>query len=450
MAIEIAKDATGLGVTLTLGLSMQVALLIVPLVMILAWFKGIDKMTSGFQGFSVLAFFALTIVTVILTGLIGALVLQVFVIIALATFYIDTVVVFDEEPAYEGRYEEGVQENHQLDKLHAQEDNSGTNVVTGTVNNNEDIHAFLYDDIGDAQRHYDSLIDMSMVKFILQPYKCTVCQQPTSLPLPTQWSQRICTTCQTSLDSDAPLRFLHDIIGKMYAFWISMRREEHCDRIDRIIIPGLPTYIGINKGDPKHKTTLPQITDVLIHTRKGTQAAMRTLLPEQRNLLEEVLLTTKQCHISLTVFTQLFQRLVSAPDTPIATVQELSYNPKGIADVICNSHCVHIVALADARRFAVSLTDRQLGWYPLVVPWEEYRAERVGFVAPDGNGKEFVPDLGYVYARNAYRLRNPQFRLPNEPERNGTLQWIRGLELADEIVGRWEEWLVKEGVVLGI
>ncbi|KAL1592246.1 hypothetical protein SLS60_011323 [Paraconiothyrium brasiliense] len=90
MAIEVAKqDAMDLSVTLTLGRSMQTAFLIVPLTVLLAWCMGIDGMTLEFQGFSIAALCASVIIVTYSNWLTGALLIKVFIIIALAAVYIE-------------------------------------------------------------------------------------------------------------------------------------------------------------------------------------------------------------------------------------------------------------------------------------------------------------------------------------------------------------------------
>jgi hypothetical protein len=234
----------------------------------------------------------------------------------------------------------------------------------------------------------------------------------------------------------------------MYAFWLTLRREELCDRVDKIVLPGLPTHFGFNKGDPQSKTALPDnTTDIHIHNSEtGIGTVPHELSTEQRNLLEEVLLTNMQCHISLLVFNKLIEKVVSTADSPILEVHELAYSPK---HTMCSSHCVHVFTLKDGRRFVVSFTDRQLGWYPLVVPWEEYRASRVESIPRDDDGQWLMFELGYVYEENACALRRPHTLSGDENKRNGALQRIRGLEVADEVVRRWEEWLEKETGVHG-
>lgn len=303
--------------------------------------------------------------------------------------------------------------------------------------------SFVSDDIFGVQSQYSSLISVSGINFILNPGTCTICEDPTPQVPSQRWSQRICQACEEELNSDKPLRYLNEIVAKMYAFWIDLRRKEHCDLVDWLIFPGLPSAMGTKKGNPEHKTRLPEVTDVLIHTKRGTNPVVVTLSPDQRQLLEEVILDKMQCHISILIFTKLLEKLVSDPDSPIKDVKEIAFNPKDVPDVICNSHCVHLVTLNDSRRFAVSLTDRQLGWYPLVSSWQRYHFERVEYFLRDIRGEEYIWDLGRNYASNAKRA-SQDLALPlDEHERNDALQKKRALELADEVIARWEMWCEK-------
>jgi hypothetical protein len=341
----------------------------------------------------------------------------------------------------EATNEDGFQEKYQANTMHAQGESSEA-TGNGSDDNNMGTTMFTYRDFRTIADLYDTVVDVSMVDFIFRPHICTICQKPTFLLLPTHWSQRICDRCQISLSSDASLSFLHEISAKIYAFWLTLRREEFCDRVHKIVLPGLPTHYGFNKGDPENRTTPPDTTNVDIpNSGTGIGTVSHTLSAEQRNLLEEVLLTNQQCHISLLVLKKLIEKIVSATNSPILEVYELSFNPKHI---VCSSHCVYVFKLTDKRRFVVSFTDRQLGWYPLVVPWEEYRTSRIDSIPQDEDGQLLMFELGYVYEENTYVLRRTHSLSKDENKKNGITQRIRGLEMADKVVRRWEEWLEKE------
>lgn len=73
---------------------MQTALMVVPLIVLLAWGMGIDAMTLEFDSFSVAALFvSIIIVTYVVqegksNWLTGALLIKVYVIIALSAFFV--------------------------------------------------------------------------------------------------------------------------------------------------------------------------------------------------------------------------------------------------------------------------------------------------------------------------------------------------------------------------
>ncbi|KAL1592254.1 hypothetical protein SLS60_011331 [Paraconiothyrium brasiliense] len=333
--------------------------------------------------------------------------------------------------------EDIVRSNWQSNELNAYGNDSETTLSESSVKKDTNKKSFSFEDFQAALDSYKAVIDISNVAFILEPFRCTLCQQPTSLPLTTKFSQRMCDSCRITLDADTPLRYLHDIVGEIYVFWLRLRREELCDRIEQVDLPGLPTHLGFIEGSPGNKTTLPTIADVRIHDEAGSALVSHALSAEQRGLLEEVLLTVNQCHISLLVLVQLLKKLVRADaDSPILQVREYCYQPK---HELCYSHCVHTFTLKDGRHFAISFTDRQLGWYPLVVPWAEYLDRCVK--------TESVPnmyDLGHVHMETASELSDPDSIPEDERGANGVLQRERALRVADEVVGRWKEWAKKE------
>ncbi|KAK3679991.1 Vacuolar calcium ion transporter [Recurvomyces mirabilis] len=93
--ITVAKnDKMDMALVLTLERAMQTALMVVPLIVLIAWGMRIDEMTLDFDGFAVASLFAsIIIVTYVVqegrtNWLTGALLLKVFIIISLASFYI--------------------------------------------------------------------------------------------------------------------------------------------------------------------------------------------------------------------------------------------------------------------------------------------------------------------------------------------------------------------------
>ncbi|KAF2123242.1 hypothetical protein BDV96DRAFT_639781 [Lophiotrema nucula] len=94
MSIKTAMlDHMDESIALTLERCMQTALMVVPCVVIIAWCMGIDQMSLEFDGFTTAALFAsIIIVTYVVqegksNWLTGALLIKIYVIIALAAFY---------------------------------------------------------------------------------------------------------------------------------------------------------------------------------------------------------------------------------------------------------------------------------------------------------------------------------------------------------------------------
>ncbi|KAI9727628.1 MAG: hypothetical protein M1828_005856 [Chrysothrix sp. TS-e1954] len=94
--IMASKDEMDISISLTLDRCMQTALLVNPFVILLAWCMGIDSMTLEFGSFAVACLFAsILIVTYVVHGgksdwLVGVLLVKVYIIIALASFYVKT------------------------------------------------------------------------------------------------------------------------------------------------------------------------------------------------------------------------------------------------------------------------------------------------------------------------------------------------------------------------
>ncbi|KAK5110599.1 hypothetical protein LTR85_000976 [Meristemomyces frigidus] len=94
--IKLASlDNMDLALAMTLERAIQTALMIVPLIVLIAWGLHIDDMTLDFDGFSVAVLFAsIIIVTYVVqegksNWLMGALLVKVFIIIGLASFFVD-------------------------------------------------------------------------------------------------------------------------------------------------------------------------------------------------------------------------------------------------------------------------------------------------------------------------------------------------------------------------
>ena len=92
--VNAVKDKMDLCIALTLERCMQTALLVVPLIIIIAWGMDVEEMTLEFDGFSVAAtFVSIIIVTYVIQDgksnwLVGALLIKVYVIVALAAYFI--------------------------------------------------------------------------------------------------------------------------------------------------------------------------------------------------------------------------------------------------------------------------------------------------------------------------------------------------------------------------
>ncbi|KAL1621327.1 hypothetical protein SLS56_009267 [Neofusicoccum ribis] len=95
-AVAVAmKDKMDLSISFTLEKCMQTSLLVVPFVIIIAWGMVIDDMTLEFDGFSTASLFASNLIVsyVVQAGrsnwLTGALLIKIYLIIALAAFFIE-------------------------------------------------------------------------------------------------------------------------------------------------------------------------------------------------------------------------------------------------------------------------------------------------------------------------------------------------------------------------
>ena len=94
--INAMKDRMDFSIAMTLERCMQTALLVVPLVVIIAWGMGVEEMTLEFDGFSISAtFISILIVTYVVQDgssnwLVGALLVKVYIIVALATYFVHT------------------------------------------------------------------------------------------------------------------------------------------------------------------------------------------------------------------------------------------------------------------------------------------------------------------------------------------------------------------------
>lgn len=88
------RDKMDLSLALTIGKCIQTALAVVPLTIIIAWGMGVEEMTLLFSGFEVAATFAAVLVVChIIDGgtsdwLQGALLIQGFLVIAVASFFV--------------------------------------------------------------------------------------------------------------------------------------------------------------------------------------------------------------------------------------------------------------------------------------------------------------------------------------------------------------------------
>jgi hypothetical protein len=82
----------------------------------------------------------------------------------------------------------------------------------------------------------------------------------------------------------------------------------------------------------------------------------------------------------------------------VTNIEEFYFEPKHSQ---CLANWTYHITLHDERRFAVSFTDRQLGWLPIVIRWEDYSMDHVMLEIRRG-------DLG---AEGMKRLHRPEFEL---------------------------------------
>ncbi|KAJ5234388.1 uncharacterized protein N7469_003556 [Penicillium citrinum] len=93
-AVTVAcKDKMDLAIGVAVGSSMQIALLVLPLIVVLGWIIGVDDMTLGFDGFQVILLFVSVLLVNYLIGdgkshwLEGVLLMMMYLIIALAAWF---------------------------------------------------------------------------------------------------------------------------------------------------------------------------------------------------------------------------------------------------------------------------------------------------------------------------------------------------------------------------
>ncbi|KAJ5739945.1 hypothetical protein N7533_012729 [Penicillium manginii] len=93
-AVTVAcKDKMDLAIGVAVGSSMQIALLVLPLIVVLGWIIGVDDMTLGFDGFQVILLFVSVLLVNYLIGdgkshwLEGVLLMMMYLIIAIAAWF---------------------------------------------------------------------------------------------------------------------------------------------------------------------------------------------------------------------------------------------------------------------------------------------------------------------------------------------------------------------------
>ncbi|KAJ5102701.1 hypothetical protein N7532_003230 [Penicillium argentinense] len=93
-AVTVAcKDKMDLAIGVAVGSSMQIALLVLPLIVVLGWIIGVDNMTLGFDGFQVILLFVSVLLVNYLIAdgkshwLEGVLLMMMYLIIALAAWF---------------------------------------------------------------------------------------------------------------------------------------------------------------------------------------------------------------------------------------------------------------------------------------------------------------------------------------------------------------------------
>ncbi|KAJ6149805.1 Sodium/calcium exchanger membrane region [Penicillium samsonianum] len=93
-AVTVAcKDKMDLAIGVAVGSSMQIALLVLPLIVVLGWIIGVDDMTLNFDGFQVIVLFMAVLLVNYLIGdgkshwLEGVLLMMMYLIIALAAWF---------------------------------------------------------------------------------------------------------------------------------------------------------------------------------------------------------------------------------------------------------------------------------------------------------------------------------------------------------------------------
>ncbi|KAF2877325.1 hypothetical protein BDV95DRAFT_558933 [Massariosphaeria phaeospora] len=157
----------------------------------------------------------------------------------------------------------------------------------------------------------------------------------------------------------------------------SLARQRHCIRdkyslFSYNLVTG-DTSFSHEQGDLEHDPMqeLPVI-DTLQWKANGTVTTI-TLTEDMKRLLDMVFLTHMQCGLVLVTMYIIVQKYLQG-SIHVLYMEEVCFVPIHPA---FSYHCIWRATLSDGRQYAVSITDRQLGWMQLVCPWPDYVRDRV-------------------------------------------------------------------------
>ncbi|KAF2877326.1 hypothetical protein BDV95DRAFT_601733 [Massariosphaeria phaeospora] len=284
---------------------------------------------------------------------------------------------------------------------------------------------------------YTAEISLADFKDSLKPDVCIRCLR--SLFPGTGGVNLTCLKCHKYLrrPENASEKVLHDVVAKWAAFWLAWRRRHLKDKFAVNSMSASDSQgatFSFELGDLEDKDDavqdLPGI-DNIVDMVDGELETI-TFSEDEKTLLDMAFLTYLQCDSAqVTMYPILHKYLQHAKH--IIRIEEVCFTPNHPA---FTTHCIWRMTLQNRRQYAVSLTDRQLGWLPLVTPWRQYvrtRVRTLGSIKP--LGAQF-----YVAEAADPRLNRFLYSWENNFERrrrvNRKMNWYESEGVLDE----WKAW----------
>ncbi|KAL1594293.1 hypothetical protein SLS60_010050 [Paraconiothyrium brasiliense] len=259
-------------------------------------------------------------------------------------------------------------------------------------------------ELSDEQTYYDVFISVGIRQAlpVMNPYICIWCTGNKE----DDTINGLCDSCKSRMRKDEEEQELFDKAIDVFNFTIASRRVRFYDKIEHILDEHGESRFLIYKGDHnKARVQVPGL-DFVILNEAGVQTEY-TLSEAQQELLMQCLLTSRQCHCQMIFLPDLLnQEFHGSPmedlDLPpghgdvaseasrlVDSIREVFFTPK---HETCGSHYIYKFEMSRSKRqYAVSFSDKQLGWPQIVRPWEEYYHERIEDVTGTRND---VNDLG--------------------------------------------------------